>query len=112
MIEVTGKVSPSNLPEDFSFFSIVVGSFVVNAVPYNDTLSKASTFFASLGESSHNNETQPINTEGSDAQYGKIIGISSAGVSTILLVVAFLCEGRQVVQMKASRLKKYLWGTA
>eukprot|EP00957_Ditylum_brightwellii_P125790 9589379-Ditylum_brightwellii.AAC.1 len=52
MIEVNGKVSPYDLPEDFSFSSIVVNSLVANALSYNKALSKASTFFASLGESS------------------------------------------------------------
>uniref|UniRef100_A0A6U3UNN5 Uncharacterized protein n=1 Tax=Ditylum brightwellii TaxID=49249 RepID=A0A6U3UNN5_9STRA len=93
-IEVTGKVSPYNPPEEFSFSSILADAFAVNAASYNNALSEESTFFASLGES----PTGPQINEDSGAPVGKVVG--GVGVTVMLFVAAFFVGRNRITATK------------
>jgi len=98
MIEVNGRVNPHNPPGNFSFASTLADTFVENTVSYNNALSKASTFFASLGDAS---DSQLIGVE-NKTTFITIVSAGAAGVSTLLLGIAFFIRRKKIANRKKS----------
>jgi len=92
VMKVEGKVYVDTLPDDFSFLSILVDSFVNDASTYNRDLFSASEFFANLADGlSDDMLSMPFRPS---TTFMIVVGAAVAGVSVFGILIGFVIRRR------------------